>query len=410
MPYILNKTNGTILTTVQDATVDNTTSLTFVGKNFTGYGQSIEENFVHLLENFASSTANASTKPIAGQLWFNTSTQQLNISPTGVAGKWKGIGSISIGSTSTVNTSPTNGDMWWDQSLASLIVYNGSSYVNIGPSSTSSYASWTLGSISDTSNNPVPAIVGNLQNQSGGPLVPMVVFSNAVSYATAPASSYNTNFPIIKRGITLYGANSVSGSSSDDGINGYIIWGTAAESVTTKSVQLTPATAIVNSYIPFAGGTSFNGSPCLTTSSSFTYNPSTGVINATATAAYYADIAERYEADAVYDAGTVLVIGGDKEVTVTTIFADTRVAGIVSKNPAYMMNSEAGTDETHPYIALKGRVPCKVQGYIKKGDLIVTSSTPGYGIAASSVFGGAIIGKALGTQSEGFGVIEVLVV
>jgi hypothetical protein len=89
---------------------------------------------------------------------------------------------------------------------------------------------------------------------------------------------------------------------------------------------------------------------------------------------------------------------------------DTRVAGIVSTNPAFKLNSDAGTDKTHPYIALKGRVPCKVQGYIKKGDLIVTSSTPGYGIAASSVFGGAIIGKALGTQSEGFGIIEVLVV
>jgi hypothetical protein len=75
-----------------------------------------------------------------------------------------------------------------------------------------------------------------------------------------------------------------------------------------------------------------------------------------------------------------------------------------------MMNSEAGSDETHPYIALKGRVPCKVVGYVKKGDLVVTSSTPGYGCAAISVSAGAIIGKALGSQSEGFGIIEVLVV
>jgi len=146
------------------------------------------------------------------------------------------------------------------------------------------------------------------------------------------------------------------------------------------------------------------------TSGNIYYNPSSNVLNVTATSARYADLAERYEADAVYDEGTVLVLGGEKEVTVTSTFADTRVAGIVSKNPAYMMNSEAGTDETHPFIALKGRVRCKVQGYINKGDLIVTSSTPGYGIAASNVFGGAIIGKALGTQSEGFGVIEVLVV
>jgi hypothetical protein len=74
-----------------------------------------------------------------------------------------------------------------------------------------------------------------------------------------------------------------------------------------------------------------------------------------------------------------------------------------------MMNSEAGSDETHPGIALKGRVPCKVFGYIKKGDLLVTSSTPGYATAASSVHAGAIIGKALEANSEGFGVIEVKV-
>ena len=123
----------------------------------------------------------------------------------------------------------------------------------------------------------------------------------------------------------------------------------------------------------------------------------------------FADLAERYEADAVYEPGTVLVVGGEKEVTVTSQFADTRVAGIVSKNPAYMMNSKAGNNETHPYIALKGRVPCKVIGPINKGDLLVTSAHPGYACAGQNVFGSAVIGKALEDKSEGFGVIEVKV-
>ena len=75
------------------------------------------------------------------------------------------------------------------------------------------------------------------------------------------------------------------------------------------------------------------------------------------------------------------------------------------------MNSEAGSDESHPYIALKGRVPCKVVGSINKGDLLVTSTFPGYAACWASHAGeGSVIGKALGTQSEGFGVIEVLVV
>ena len=82
----------------------------------------------------------------------------------------------------------------------------------------------------------------------------------------------------------------------------------------------------------------------------------------------------------------------------------------MSKNPAYMMNSEAGTDETHPFIALKGRVPCKVIGFIEKGDLLVTSAHPGYAAAAKSIAAGAVIGKALEGNSEGFNIIEVLVV
>ena len=124
----------------------------------------------------------------------------------------------------------------------------------------------------------------------------------------------------------------------------------------------------------------------------------------------YADLAERYEADAIYDFGTVLIIGGDKEVTTTDQYANTAVAGIVSQKPAYMMNSAAGTDETHPYIALKGRVLCKVVGPINKGDLLVTSAHMGYATAAINPPVGAVIGKALGNQSEGFGVVEVLVV
>lgn len=103
-----------------------------------------------------------------------------------------------------------------------------------------------------------------------------------------------------------------------------------------------------------------------------------------ATSALYADLAERYEADDIYEPGTVLVYGGEAEVTITNIYADTRVAGVVSTNPAFMMNSRAGESDTHPYIALKGKVPCKVIGPIKKGDLLVTSATFGYAISADS--------------------------
>jgi len=126
--------------------------------------------------------------------------------------------------------------------------------------------------------------------------------------------------------------------------------------------------------------------------------------------ATYADLAEKYHADAVYEVGTVLVIGGDNEVTVSTTRGDKAVAGVVSTNPAYMMNSEAGPDETHPYIALKGRVPCKVVGPVKKGELLVTSAHPGYACSATpSDDSNAVLGKALEDFFGDFGVIEVKV-
>jgi hypothetical protein len=429
MPYKLNKTNGTLVTTVQDATVDSTTSLTFLGRNYTGYGDAIEENFLHLLENFASGNAtderyvpsNTLLSPIqeraiAGQLWFNTSTNQLNVTPNGLV--WKGIASLAV-TTSTLNTSTTIslGDMFWDG--AYLQVWNGVDKTTIGPYLDTGLGSVTFEGIdstvvdllSPTGQQRIP--VGLFKLFNGVSQVPIAAYSNSPNFEPLPTSPINSgdpeSFPLVQRGITLRGTNSEGSSFRNNDYNSsFLLWGTASESLTTRNIALQPSSTSTVGYVPFSGITSIG--TALTTSTAFTYNPGTGVVSATATSAFYADLAERYEADAVYEVGTVLIIGGPKEVTTTDQFADTRVAGIVSTNPAYMMNSDAGTDETHPYIALKGRVPCKVLGYIEKGDLIVTSSTPGYGCAAKSVSSGSVIGKALGTQSEGFGIIEVLVV
>jgi hypothetical protein len=127
--------------------------------------------------------------------------------------------------------------------------------------------------------------------------------------------------------------------------------------------------------------------------------------------ATYADLAERYHADQPYYPGTVLVIGGHNEVTTTVDRASTAVAGIVSTNPAYTLNAQAGDDSTHPYIALKGRVPCKVIGPILKGDLLVTSAVPGYAERAQTTdHPNAVLGRALEEFGGTDGVIEVMVV
>jgi len=166
-------------------------------------------------------------------------------------------------------------------------------------------------------------------------------------------------------------------------------------------------------YPTFATGNS--GSQELKTdSANFTYNPSTNVLTAgtfsgTATEAQYADLAEKYESDQNYQPGTVVVFGGEKEITVTNIENDYKVAGVISTDPAFMMNKDAEGQ----YVALRGRVPCKVIGPVKKGDILVTSERPGFAKSSDQphfVSASCMIGKALqnhDTPSEG--VIEIVV-
>ena len=136
-----------------------------------------------------------------------------------------------------------------------------------------------------------------------------------------------------------------------------------------------------------------------------TANVSGSFFVGTATAARYADLAEKYESDAEYEAGTVLVFGGEAEVTACEEELDHRVAGVVSTDPAYMMNADAEGQ----YVALTGRVPCKVVGPVAKGDLMVASSVKGHAKADNNAGPGRIIGKAIGEIDSGEGVIEVLV-
>jgi len=138
-------------------------------------------------------------------------------------------------------------------------------------------------------------------------------------------------------------------------------------------------------------------------------NLTANVFNGVATSARYADLAEKYMADEAYEPGTVLVFGGENEVTVGHSKGDTKVAGVVSANPAHLMNSQLEGD-TVVALALQGRVPTKVLGRIKKGDLMVTSPVKGYACVDNNAKSGTIIGKALENKDDdGYGIIEVVV-
>jgi hypothetical protein len=126
-------------------------------------------------------------------------------------------------------------------------------------------------------------------------------------------------------------------------------------------------------------------------------------------ATYSADLAENYEGDKEYEVGTVLVFGGDKEVTVTNVQGDTRVAGVVSNTAAFAMYEACPGLKN--LVALQGRVPCKVVGKIRKGDILITSKIPGVAIASSGVvMVGTVVGKALQDyDSDHIGKIEIAV-
>ena len=130
--------------------------------------------------------------------------------------------------------------------------------------------------------------------------------------------------------------------------------------------------------------------------------------NGTATQAQYADLAENYLSDSNYEPGTVLMFGGDAEVTIGSGEGTAKVAGIVSTNPAYLMNS--GLQEDSVTLGLQGRVPCKVVGNINKGDMLIVSSIDGVATASADPKMGSVIGKALENyNSDEVGTIEVVV-
>ena len=139
-------------------------------------------------------------------------------------------------------------------------------------------------------------------------------------------------------------------------------------------------------------------------------NFSAGTITATATAAQYADLAENYLADAEYPIGTVLEIGGDAEVTIANPDSY-KIVGTVSEAPGLLMNSELKGENVVP-VAYIGRVPCRVQGTIERGDFLVVGNTPGVAVAKHprDILAGQAIGKALESHTGNEqGVIEILV-
>ena len=127
------------------------------------------------------------------------------------------------------------------------------------------------------------------------------------------------------------------------------------------------------------------------------------VVHATSTSAQYADVAERFEADAPMAEGAVVEVGGEAEITETTSEMSENVFGVISTQPAYAMNAGAGNNDSHPFVAMTGRTPVRTTGVVTKGQRLVTSSIKGCARAAAtgeSISPFNVIGRALEDKTD----------
>ena len=211
--------------------------------------------------------------------------------------------------------------------------------------------------------------------------------------------------------------NSSSGVLTATGFAGALtgnVTGTAdvATVATTVTITDNESTDENNPVVFVAGGDLDGGNLGLESDGTCTYNPSTGKITATgfigtltgtASAAQYSDVAERFASDSVYAPGTVVALGGAEEITQVNEEASDEVFGVISgeHQAAFKMNAGAGSDDSHPFVAMTGRVDVKVIGTVNKGDRLVSASVPGYAKVAqkSECTAFNVIGRALTSKT-----------
>ena len=298
MAYTINKTDGTVVTTITDGTVDNTTSLQLFGKSFSGFGEGLNENLVKLLEN-ASGTA-APTAPLKGELWFDTNTAQLKVydgsafKPTGAAK-----------SQASAPTSPSAGDLWHDSDDDQLFVYTGSAFQLVGPVFTAgqTLSGWKIETLGSSGGNKVVSSM-----YAGNTRVAIL------SKETFTPSVTQTGFASIKAGLTL---NSTLGAVFE-GTN------TQASQVDVSGTSNTSSTVI-------AGGNFLRTDVADTTTGALTVDTDSGII--------------------VGDAQELTVTVASNDVTVAQTSQDKDLKftvndGGVTKTPLTLTGADGGIDMT----------------------------------------------------------------
>jgi hypothetical protein len=424
MAYTINLTDGTIFATIADGTINTSSSMTLVGKNYAGYGEFLDENFIHLLENSSNTTAPGA--PLEGQLWWDSGNNLLKVYNGSV---FKVISAATA--SSTAPTSNVQGDLWYDTTNAQLKVYTGSAFLLVGPAFTA--GTGTTGAIVDTitDNTAVSHVVIKFYVEDDV----VAIMSKDATFTPQTAIS---GFTTVKPGMqlaTVVGAQTplFQGMATDsqllDGIDSTGFLSSTSNDTTSGSLGVLNDTGLTvgadqDAKISVSGAgavtvanqtsgqnLSFSVNVGGTPTTALTIYGANGTVSGNQINANYADVAERFEADSIYDAGTVVELGGSAEITKVSAELSDKVFGVISTRAAYLMNSQAGTDETHPPVAMTGRVPVKVVGSVAKGDRLVSA---GNGMARAARAGEAtafnVIGRALTAKlDEAEGTVEAIV-
>lgn len=426
MAYTINLTDGAIFATIADGTINTSSSMTLVGKNYAGYGEFLDENFIHLLENSSNTTAPGA--PLTGQIWWDSGNGILNVY-NGAA--WKRIGGATASATAPSGATSEQGDLWYDSTNAQLKVYTGSAWLLVGPAFTA--GTGTTGAIVDTvvDNTAVSHVVIKFYVEDA---VVAIMSKDATFTPQSAISGFTTVRPGMTMATTVAGQTPLfQGTATDsqllDGIDSTGFLSSTSNDTTTGTLGVlndTGLTVGVDSdaklsvsgagVVTLANQTSgqnmtFSVNVGGTPTTALTIYGANGTVAGNQVNANYADVAERFAADEVYEAGTVVELGGTNEITRVTSDLSDKVFGVISTRAAYLMNSSAGNDETHPPVAMTGRVPVKVVGQVNKGDRLVSA---GNGFARAAQPGEAtafnVIGRSLTAKSDtGEGTVEAIV-
>lgn len=404
MAYTIVKSDGTVLTTIADGTINTTsTSQGLPGRNFAGYGQTLDTNFVHQVENFAANTPPAN--PLRGQLWYDISNSLLKLCPTdglSNASAWVTIAVSSNSATTTFGSVSVTGNLTANNITSNNSITGNSitvAYATVTANATIANAAVTTANIGTLNT----AVITTGANSTAGTITgTWTANGSANSFVISSGNIYVSNVGNvygIKCDNYMY-ANGVTFNPSGTYNNGNVFdYLTGSNAIVQFSGNIAPGKVTTQIITAGANTTTGNitGNWTLTTGSR---------LNAT-----YADLAERFEADAYYDPGTVVEMGGDKEITAVQYELSEDVFGVVSDTAGYLMNSGAGSDETHPPIAVGGRVKVKVTGKVRKGQRLVSA---GNGIARAAKAGEAtsfnVIGRALENKTtDELGAVEAFV-